>query len=194
MVEAVPDDAVCVREGGVDVAAAGDRVGVGDVRLEIRVRERRAALHRFFRVGHGRQRIVVHVDRVDGVARDVRIAGDDDRDGVADEVHAVARQDRVLRRLEIRNGGGARHQAARRVDVGAGQDGDDARDRARRRDVDAGDARVRVWAAQDHGVQKPGEPHVVHVGGDPLDQTRVLDPLHGAADVGSSGVSHATPP
>ena len=195
VVEAVGNDPVGVLERGVDVAAAGDGVGVGDVRIErTGVGQRRAGFHRLFGVGHGGQRIVVDVDRVDRIARDVRIGRDHDRHGVADEVDAVARQDGVLGRLEIGNRGGARHQAARSVDVGAGQDGDDARDRARGGDVDASDARVRVRAAQDGRMEHPGQAQVVDVGRQPLDQARILDPLHRPADVRCQCFSHATPP
>ncbi len=140
MDQPMPDHAVGAAKRLVDAAAAGDRVRVGDVRAEIRMRERRSRLHRRLGVRDDRQRIVVDVDRLDRVARDVRIGGDRDGNGMADVVHAIAGEHGVLRRLQIRYRRRARDQAAGVVDVGAREDGDDARERARRRDVDLADA------------------------------------------------------
>ena len=40
-----------------------------------------------------------------------------------------------------------------------------------------------VRTAQDNGVEQAGQFEVIHVGGDPFDETRILDPFHGFADV-----------
>ena len=112
MVQPVPDHPIGFAERLVDLAAAGGRVRVRDVRSKIRMRQRRALFRGGFRIGDRRQRVVVHVDRVDAVARDVRIGGDDDGDGVADEVHAIAGKRRVRRRFQIGNRRAAGHHAA----------------------------------------------------------------------------------
>ncbi len=195
VIQPVRDHAIRSPERFVYVAASGDRMRVRDIRSEVWMRQRRARLDCLFGVHDDRQRIVVDVDRVDGVARDVGVGGHRYGDGVADEVDAVACEDGVRRRLQAGDRRGARHGAARRVHVGAGKDADHAGDRLRGRGVDADDARMRVRAAQDRGVQQARELHVVDVGADALDQARILDPLHRAADVRRGvGVSHGPPP
>ena len=112
-------------KGLVDVAT-GHRGRIRDVRAEIGVRERRAVLDRLFGIDDNWQRIVIDLNRLHRVASHVRICSHDDRDRVTDEVHAIARKHCVTRCLQIRNGGGARHQAAVFVHVGPGQHCHDA--------------------------------------------------------------------
>ena len=188
------DHAIGAAERLVDVAAA-HRVRIRDVRAQIGMRQRRSRLDRRLRIHDDRQRIVIDIDGIDGIARDVRVGRDGHCHGVTDEIHPVAGEHGVLRRLEVRNRRGARNQTAGGVDVGTRQDGDDTGNGARRRDVDAGDAGVRMRAAKDDGVQEAGEPQVVDVGGEAFDEPRVLDALHRAADVGRADrVSHGPPP
>ena len=193
VVQAVLDHAVRPPEGIVDVAAAQDRLREGDVGTQLRMRERRAFPGRCLRVGHDRQRIVVDVDGVDGVACDVRIGGNRDGHRVAREIDPVVGEHGVRRRLEIRNRRRTGHEPARVVDVGAGEHGDDSGNRLRGAGIDAHNPRVRVRAAQDARMQHARQPHVVGIGADPLHQPRIFDALHRAPDVGSS-ISHGPPP
>ena len=192
VIQPVLDDAIGAAEGVVDVAAA-DRVGEGYVAAQVGMRERAAALERFFRIGDHRQRLVIDVDRVDGIARDVRIGGDRDRHRVADEIDAIAGQQRVRRCLQARDLGGAGNQPARIVHVGAGKDSDDAGNRFRGCGVHAFHPGVGVRTAENRRVQHPRQAHIVGVGADALHQPRIFDALQRAPDVGS-GVSHAPPP
>ena len=193
MIETVLDDPVGVPERRVDVAAAVHDMRERDVGAHVRMRQRRSALQRFHGVDDGRQRVVVDLDGVDRVAGDVRVGRDRDGDGVTDEVDAIAGEHGVARRFQIGDGCRARHRAARIVDVGAGEDRDDARNGFRGRRLDAADARVRVRTAQDARVQQTGEPEIVGVGAEPLDEARILDALHRTADV-RSRVRHGRPP
>ncbi len=182
--DALRDDAIRAPERLVDVAAL-QHVRVADVRTELLMRQRRARRERRLGIDHDRQRVVVHLDRVHCVLCDVRIDGHRHRHGVADEVDALPGQHRVRGCLHVVHRRAARHQAAAAVHVRAGEHADDARERARRGGVDPLDARVGVRTPDERDVQQPGKPHVVRVGGDALNQPRVLDALHRASDVSS---------
>ena len=69
-----------------------------------------ALLRRLLGVGDRRQRLVVDLDRVGRVAREVAVLGDDDRHRVADVAHRVDRDRRVGRGLRV----GARARPTRR--------------------------------------------------------------------------------
>src|SRR5581483_4971392 len=142
---------------------------------------------------HDGQRIVVNVDRLDRIARNIGIGGDHDGDGVADVVDAVAGEHGVLWRFQIGNRGGAGDVAAFVVDVGAGEDRDDAGQVPGGGGIDPSDSRVRVRAAQDGCVQQPRQPDVIDVGANPFDQAGIFDPLHRTADVWRFVVSHGGP-
>ena len=87
-----------------------------------------------------------------------------------------------------------------RLQLGAGVDGDDARQRPRLVDVDARDEGVRDRAAHEHGVQHAGELDVVDVGARAGEDATVLgagdartdEPLRGN-DVGHRVASFVTP-
>ena len=192
MDDALLDDPVGVSKCRIHVAA-GHRMRVGDVRLAIRMGFRRALLDRLFRIHDHRKRIVVHDDRVERVARDIRIRGDDDRDGVPDEVDPIAGKRGVLRRVRAGQLGSARHSPTFIVDVCSGEHAGHAGDLPRGADIYRGDAGVRVRTTQNGSVQHAGQPQVVHERGEAFDETRIFDALHRAADVGR-GVSHERPP
>ena len=80
------------------------------------------------RVEHGLERVVVHLDELRRVLREVAVARDDDRDRLADVAHGVDRR-RVLRDAGLDPGG---KRAGQLGDVGPGQDADDAGRRERR--------------------------------------------------------------
>ena len=102
---------------------------------------------------------------------------------MANEIGARARQHRVLGRLEIGHGGGARDSPAFGVHFGAGKNADDSRQRSRGVSLDAVNLRVGVRAAQESRVEHPRHGEIVHVGRDALYQPRVFDALQSLADV-----------
>ena len=120
MVEPMLDDLVGFSECLVDVCTARHHMCVRDVRSEIRMGQRRAALDRCFGIRHGGQRVVIDVDRIDRIARDVWVDRDHDRHRMADKIDAVAGEHRMPRRLQIRNRRGAGNGAARSVHVSPG--------------------------------------------------------------------------
>ena len=108
------------------------------------------------------------------------------------ERHARRRDDRraVLALVHARE----RHlpQALGR-DVRARVDGNDTRRRARRRDIDARDARVGVRRAQERDVRRALRTHVVGEAALAGEQARVFQPAQGPADPlagGEHGVVH----
>ena len=223
MIETVLDDPVGVPERRVDVAAAVHDMRERDVGAHVRMRQRRSALQRFHGVDDGRQRVVVDEDELGGVQRGCVAVRHHHRDRLAGKAHSLPHEERtrrlgreaavalrqlerrravieafagghgVARRFQIGDGCRARHRAARIVDVGAGEDRDDARNGFRGRGLDAADARVRMRTAQDARVQQTGEPEIVGVGAESLDEARILDALHRTADV-RSRVRHGRPP
>ena len=99
-----------------------------------------------------RQRLVVDVDQLERVLRDVGGLGDDGRDLLALEAHLVGGEHGLRVARERRHPGEVvlRHQLA-------GDDRDDARQRRGARGVDRLDAGVRVRAAQELQVEHPGQ-------------------------------------
>ena len=105
---------------------------------------------------HRGQRLVVHADQLGGVLALVAVVGDHHRDRLADEAHPVDREQRlgpVAAKRQRRAFGAGQAAVGRRrrqiVQVGGGQHGYDSRRLARRRDIDAGDQRVRDRAAHE---------------------------------------------
>ncbi len=136
---------------------------------------------RLFRIRHGGERLVFHFDQFGGVTSDVAIRGNDDRHGMANEVHAVGRQDMMRRNTQARKRRAARHQTDL-FGVLAGEHRGDAGQIERRLNVDRLDFRGAVRAAHDAGVMHAGHLNVVHVGGCAGDQPRVLAPANPFAD------------
>jgi hypothetical protein len=131
--------------------------------------DRRAGLKRAARVDHGRQRLVLHVDQLEGVPGGVAVLGDHERHLLALEPHLVGGQH------GLRVGGQGGHPG--QVPCGQGLAGDDRRHlgvRLGRDGVDGHDAGVRVRAAQHRPVQHAGQLHVVHVGALAADEPLVL--------------------
>ena len=144
-------------------------------------------------VEHDRQLLVDDLDQVAGVLGDVAVLGDHSRDRLAVVAHLLDR-DHVLH-----DRAGAERGQRRRVrgDVLAGDDADDARQRLGLRGVDRDDPRVRVRAADDRGMEHPGELDVVEVPALAAEEARVLDPVQALAEpaarhVARRAVSRAT--
>jgi hypothetical protein len=131
------------------------------------------------------QLLVFGADELHRLVRHVRIGGDDRGDRLADKAHLLVRQDRLV--------------VEGRAVIGVGQDfqhivdGDDvqhARDLPGRAGVDRLDAAVRHRAAEDLGMQHPGQPHGVDVFGAAGDLVAAFEPRHRASDL-SAGLGTA---
>ena len=125
----VRDDRVAL-DGGAGEAReveglAQDELRLGHRTVDVAVREA-AVVHRrgggCHRVEHGLERVVVHLDELRRVLREVAVTRDDDRDRLADVAHGVDRRG-VLRDAGLDPGG---KRAGQLGNVGPGQDADDA--------------------------------------------------------------------
>ena len=147
------DHAVGLGEGGVEVAprveARPHEVPVGVV-----VEHRRVGVLRLARVDERRQRLVVDLDELGRVARELARLGDDRDDRLADVAHLADREREVLD-VRARRARDLEERIGERRDLLAGQRPVDAVDRLGRRDVDARDVRVRVRAAHEVEVAHP---------------------------------------
>ena len=138
----------------------------------------RLVLRRLDLVEHRRQLLVFGDDELRRLLGDVRIGGEHDRDRLADVVHLVDREDRLV--------------VEGRAVIGLGDDlahvlgCDDAIDAGHlpgRAGVDRLDAAVRDRAAENLAVQHAGQPHGVGVFGAPGDLLARLEPRQRAADL-----------
>ena len=127
----------------------------------------------FLWIGDRGQRLPFHFDRFGGVARDVAIGGNDHGNRMADEVHAIDRQDIVMRNTQAGQGSAARH-GADFFGVFSGEDRSDARELERWFDVDRFDFGRAMRTAHDAGVVHAGHLDVVDVGGGAGDEARIL--------------------
>ena len=195
------DDRVRLREGavgGVLVARlpgrAGEVVGLADLVVSD---QRCVLVESLPRVHDRRQRLVLHVDQLERVARDVLVGRDHERDLLALEADLVTRE----HRLGVVGDGGHPRQA-QRLQVLGGDDGGHTRMGERPAGVDRNDARVRVRAAQDGAVHHARQPDVVQVVALAADEARVLLALeapeadraflHRAREVLDRGHPHAS--
>ena len=126
------------------------------------------------RIAEGAQRLVLDVDQVERLECRQLVAGDDGRDRIADEAHAIDRE----RMLVLAD----RQDAVGDGEVLAGQRQVDARMRQRARHVDAEDARVRHRRAQQLAVHHPRQHHVVGEPGLAGDLRAPVDAAAGRAD------------
>ena len=177
------------REGGLDGGAVALLEHEGDiVRDLVRPHRRRARTDRLGGLRHARPVLVIDDDAIGGVeGRGARL-GDDDRHGVACEMHLVEGEEAVRR---ARHGPtvaalalDARAQQSETVRGGirAGQDGEHAGRRERVRHVDARDARRRVRRAHHGHMGRVRRLDIVGVAPAPAHEAQILDPRHGRAD------------
>ena len=140
------------------------RLLIGEIAGTIGPYQRRARLDGCDRIDDMRQRFPIDFDGFGRVLRLVKRVGDDDGDGVADVTRDVADKDRVFRRI---NGDPGRHAEARQrpkfSDVGGRQDQANARHGARRVDIDAVQARVRVGRADHHRTTRIGRNEIGNI-------------------------------
>ena len=121
------------------------------------------------RVHHRGQRLVLHVDQLEGVAGGVVVLGHHERHLLALEADLVGGQHGLL------VAGQGWHPGQTALFHGlAGEDRLDLRVCLGRDGVDGHDPGVRVRAAQDRAVEHAGELHVVHEGAAAADEALVL--------------------
>ena len=149
----------------------------GEVVRELLVDARRALIQSLFRVHDCGERLVVHVQLVRGVARGVRLRGDDGGDGLADVAHLPEGQARVLGNLQPFHRHRAWDQSQLTLEVGPGENFHDAGHGPRRVRLYGLDSGVGVGAAHEDHVHHAVQPEIVHVVPAALDEPRVLFPL-----------------
>ena len=159
-------------ERRVDVAPFPD-AGVGHVPAALLVEHGRAVLERRARVDDDVERVVVDLDELGGVARELARLGDDRDDGLADVAH-LADRERVVPDLAARVGGDLEERVGEDRDLVAGQRPVHARLLERRADVDRDDARMRVRRAHEVDVAHPVPLDVVEEDALTLDEAAVL--------------------
>ena len=150
-----------------------DRTGshpVGDVRTLRFEHDGRVGLDCRLGVDDDGQRVVVDDDRFGRVDRLTFRLGDDNRDDVAHEPDAIARQRRTVHR------GRQHHEAVvfGQVEIVGGVDRDHAGHRDRVARVDALDHRVRDGRPHERDVGQAGDLQVVEVFGDTGEDARVF--------------------
>jgi hypothetical protein len=166
------DHPVGLGEGGIEVAPLVDALP-GEIRARLVVEDRCVVAERLAGVGHRRQRLVVHLDELGGVARGLTRGRDDRGDRLADEAGLADREAEVAKVRPGRRGD---------LEEGVGQEGDlvpgqrpeHARVLERLRDVDRAELRVRVGRADEVDVAHVVAPDVVHEHALALDEPPVL--------------------
>ena len=149
--EALPDHLVRRFERRFQVAALQFPLE-GDVVFVARVQRRGAFGDGLLRIYDRRERLVIHFDQIEGVARRVAIARHHHGHGFADEANPVAGQHGPRGRLHVRNLRRARHGLNRAVNVRAGKRQNHAGSVSRFRQIHRTDVRMRVGAAQERGI------------------------------------------
>ena len=195
------DDRVRLGKGAVGrvlVACLPGRAGevVGLAHLVV-TDQRGVLVESLPRVHDRRQRLVLHVDQLERVARDVLVGRDHERDLLTLEADLVARE----HRLGVVGDGGHPRQPERLQVLGSDDRGH-TRMGERPAGVDRDDARVRVRTPQDGAVHHARQPDVVQVVPLAADEARVLlaleapEPdrpfLHRAREVLDCGHPHAS--
>ncbi len=163
-------------ECGVGIAAVHHPVEA-DVVGDIGVKLRRSRFRCFEGIDGDRQRLVVDIDRVGGIARLIAIGCDDDRDGVSDVADCVDCDRRIGWRFRIRTGDDpcARDRAEAGVlHLLAGVHAEDAGHRGGFLCINTLDLCVRVRRSHHGHVDHAGENEVVGVFGLAGDEPRIF--------------------
>jgi len=161
-------------------------VGALGLVLDVLAQHRRIRGHRLERVDEDRQRLVLDLDELDRVGRDVALLGDDEGDLLVLEQHLLLGE----HRLHV--AGERRHVVQiEGFEIRRGEHRDDAGQRLGLGGVDLPDAGVAVGRAHEVAVQQAERLHVVHVVALALDEADILDALalaaHALEAVGALG-------
>ena len=142
----------------------------------------RAVGHRLEGVVDRVELLVLDLDQLDRVGRDVAVVGDDEDDLLVLEQHLAVGQ----HRLDV--AGQGRHPVQlERLQLLGGQHGAHARQRRRLAGVDALDPGMAIGAADEVAEQHAGQLDVVDIAAAALDEADILLALAGAADAAQRG-------
>ena len=159
----------------------------GDVVGRLLPHRRRPGTPRLDRFRHRGQRLVVHGHESRGIHRLLRCLRHHEGQGIADVPDPPADERRP------RRGEGRRPIAALAIGIGrqvaeavggeviAGEHGERPRRLEGGGGVDAPEVGMRVHRAYDHGVDLPGQVHVVGIAAESLEEMRILQAVHGLA-------------
>ena len=159
--------------------------------------EWRVRCQRGFHIHDRIQRLVLHVDGLEGVRRMLGVRGENNRDAVAHLTHLAFGEGREVRHDDVigdrPHAGNGTIQvtefvcAVRGHDIGLLES---------TRDIEFGDVRVSERAAQDRHVQRPRQLDVVGPVGPTVEEFGVLLALDGATKRrrGLDGFGHFAPP
>ena len=139
----------------------------------------------------GVERVVGDPGGLDAVLDGVRVAGDDERQRLADEAHLAAGEDRHRGGRELLGGPVEHGDDVAERQVGGVVGRDDAVDLAGRGEVQLRDRGVRDRGAHEARVQHPGQRDVVDEAAAPGEQARVLVPGDRGADPATAAAVEA---
>ena len=145
---------------------------------------------------HRRQRLVVDLDQLGGVARLAECLGHHEGDTVADEAHLLGGEQRLERAMALRGAEILRHQVRREGaemlgrGIGPGQHGEDAGRGLRLRGIDAADACVGVRRIDERPVALVRQVDVVDIATAAGEEPLVLHSTHRLTD---SEFGHVSP-
>src|SRR5205823_3905424 len=132
--------------------------------------------------------LVVHDDALGCLLGRVAGLGHDERQRLADVANAIAGERPLQIAVEPRQRGDADGNRRPEIaEVGEGEHREHAGHPQRRRDVDAGDARVGDGAADDHGVAMLGRDDIGDVAAAAGDEAMILAAAHGRAHEALAG-------
>ena len=180
------------------VVAARERAGEHDVVVPVLVDERRVGPERGLGVDDSRKRLVLDLDQLGGVLRNVSVPRDDGRDRLAVELHLVDGK-----RPEGRIAGRERRQDDRQrqrtdfvLDVLAGDHRHDTGHGAGLADVDRQEPGVGVRAAHEGKVERARHSQIGDVAAAAGGQTKIFLALQGVTQPGRLGpaLGHGAPP
>ena len=168
-------------EGGVGRLLVAHHQRERDVVGRLVPHQRRAGLDRILDGDDRRQRLVLDLEQLGGVARLRLRLGDDERHAVADRAHLADREDRTQRAIALRPAHVLRHvghEAAELVGlhVGACEHGEHALGRLGLGGIDALDAGMRVRRHDLDAVAQVRQLDVVDIAPAAGDETLILDP------------------
>ena len=115
------------------------------IAFELGMQQRRIRTHRFQRIEHRGQRLIFHVDEIEGLLNGVTVDGGDGRDLLADIAHAILRQHGFIQQA---------YAFKARRNLFSGKDGFNAAEFLRPADIDLHHASVRIGAAQKPGPKR----------------------------------------